>query len=198
MCDSSAERRLSVPTNQPSTKPTNQLTAAIVIRAPATMPAAPQPFEPAGVCPDQPREDMDTQSTINPLASSDVGGTAGHDAAACVRARGECDGERVCYARDANCVLSSTSLSPRARQVVVPQQQQHTVEQHYDYVLRVVNISVCANASILFIYGAAKDIINTTMTTSRYTVHYTYIIPICQVSYMPMISYADAAEDYKF
>jgi len=85
--------------------------------------AAPQPFEPAGVCPDQPRKDMDTQSTINPLASSDVGGTAGHDAAACVRARGECDGECVCYARDANCVLSSTTLSLRARQVVVPQAQ---------------------------------------------------------------------------
>jgi len=66
---------------------------------------------------------MDTQLTINPLASSDVGGTAGHDAAACVRARGECDGKRVCYARDANCVLSSTTLSPRARQVVVPQAQ---------------------------------------------------------------------------
>jgi len=96
-----------------------------VIRAPATMPAAPQPFEPAGSSPNsnQPREDMDTQSTINPLASSDVGGTAVHDAAACVRARGECDGERVCYARDANCVLSSTTLSPRARQVVVPQAQ---------------------------------------------------------------------------
>ena len=87
------------------------------------MPAAPPPFEPAGVCPDQPRKDMDTQSTINPLASSDVGGTAGHDAAASVRARGECDGERVCYARDANCVLSSTTLSPPARQVVLPQAQ---------------------------------------------------------------------------
>jgi len=94
-----------------------------VIRAPATMPAAPPAFEPAGVCPDQPREVMETQSTINPLASSDVGGTAGHGAAACVRARGECDGERVCYARDANCVLPSTTLSPRARQVVVPQAQ---------------------------------------------------------------------------
>ena len=109
---------LSVPTNQPSTnQPTNP--AAIVIRAPATMPAAPQPFEPAGLCPDQPRGDMNTQSTINPLASSDVGGTAGHDAAACVSARGEYDGERVCYAR-CQCVLSPTTQSLSARQVVAP------------------------------------------------------------------------------
>ena len=92
-----------------------------MIRAPATMPAAPQLFEPAGLCPDQPRGDMNTQS--NPLASSDVGGTAGHDAAACVSARGECDGERVCYARDANCVLSPTTQSLSARQVVAPQAQ---------------------------------------------------------------------------
>ena len=194
---------LSVPTEQPLTnhqpEPQTIYPQTIVTRAPANMPAALQPCEPAGLGPDSNLTgDMNTQSTINPLASSDVGGTAGHVAAACVSTRGECDCERVCDARDASCILPPTTLSPRARQVVVPQQQQHTVEQHYDYVLRVVNISVCANASILFIYGAAKDIINTTMTTSRYTVHYTYIIPICQVSYMPMISYADAAEDYKF
>jgi len=60
------------------------------------------------------------QSTINPLASSDVGGTAGHVAAACVSTRGECDCERVCDARDASCILPPTTLSPRARQVVVP------------------------------------------------------------------------------
>ena len=108
-----------MPTNGPLTnQPTNP--AAIVIRAPATMPAAPQLFEPAGLCPDQPRGDMNTQSMINPLASSDVGGTAGHDAAACVSARGKCDGERVCYARDANCVLSPTTQSLPARQVVAP------------------------------------------------------------------------------
>jgi len=64
---------------------------------------------------------METQSTINPLASSDVGGTAGHDAAACVSARGKSDGERVCNARDARVLISPTTLSPRARRVVVPQ-----------------------------------------------------------------------------
>ena len=90
------------------------------MRAPADMPAAPQPFDPAGLCPDQPRGDMNTQSTINPLASSDVGGTAGHDAAACASARGKCDGERVCDARDANCVLSPTTQSLPERQVVAP------------------------------------------------------------------------------
>ena len=124
MFDSSAERRpqrVDQATIDEPNHPTNP--AAIVILAPATMPAAPQLFEPAGLRPDQPRGDMDTQSTINPLASSDVGGAAGRDAAACVRARGECDGERVCYARGANCVLSSTTQSLSARQVVVPQAQ---------------------------------------------------------------------------
>jgi len=95
-----------------------------VIRAPANMPAAPQPFDPAGLGPDSNQQgDVDTQSTINPLASSDVGGTAGHDAAACACARGKCDGERVCYARDANCVLPPTTQSLSARQVVAPQAQ---------------------------------------------------------------------------
>jgi len=95
-----------------------------VIRAPATMPAAPQPFEPVGssLNSNQPGV-METQSTINPLASSDVGGTAGHDAAACVSTRGKSDGERVCNARDARVLISPTTLSPRARQVVVPQAQ---------------------------------------------------------------------------
>ena len=112
---------LSVPTNQPLTKPEPQTIypAAIVIRAPANMPAAPQPFDPAGLGPDSNQQgDVDTQSTIKPLASSDVGGTAGHDAAACACARGKCDGERVRYARDANCVLSPTTQSLSARQVV--------------------------------------------------------------------------------
>jgi len=88
------------------------------MRAPATMPAAPQPFQPAGLCPDQPQRDMNLQLTINPPASSDVGGTAGHGAAACVSARGKCDGERVCDARDARVLLPTTS---QARQVVAPQ-----------------------------------------------------------------------------
>jgi len=68
------------------------------------MPAAPQSFESAGSGPNtnQPRGVMNFQSTINPLASSDVGGTAGHVAAACVSARGECDCERVRDARDAS------------------------------------------------------------------------------------------------
>jgi len=88
------------------------------------MPAALQPCEPAGLGPDSNLTgDMNTQSTINPLASSDVGGTAGHDAAACACARGKCDGERVCYARDANCVLSPTTQSLSARHVVAPQAQ---------------------------------------------------------------------------
>jgi len=66
---------------------------------------------------------MNLQSTINPLTSSDVGGTAGHVAAACVSACGECDCERVRDARDASCILSPTNQSSRARQVVVPQAQ---------------------------------------------------------------------------
>jgi len=47
------------------------------------MPTAPQSFESAGSGPNtnQPRGIMNFQSTINPLASSDVGGTAGHVAA---------------------------------------------------------------------------------------------------------------------
>jgi len=93
------------------------------MRAPANMPAAPQPFEPAGLCADQPQGNMNLQPQINPLASSDVGGTAGHDAAACVSARGKCDGERVCDARDANCIFSPTTQSLQARQVVAPQAQ---------------------------------------------------------------------------
>jgi len=95
------------------------------MRAPADMPAAPQPFEPAGLCPDQPQGDMNLQPQINPLASSDVGGTAGHghDAAACVSARGKCEGVRVCDARDANYMLSPTTQSLQARQVVAPQAQ---------------------------------------------------------------------------
>jgi len=120
MCDSSAERRPQR-ADQSTIDETNQPTNSSHCNLRPGHHAGGAPaFAPAGVCPDQPREDMDTQSTINPLASSDVGRTAGHDAAASVRARGECDGERVCYARDANCVLSSTTLSPRARQVVVP------------------------------------------------------------------------------
>jgi len=88
------------------------------------MPAAPQSFEPAGFGPNSNQPGvMNFQSTINPLASSDVGGTAGHVAAACVSARGECDGERVRDARYASCILPPTTLSPRARQVVVPQAQ---------------------------------------------------------------------------
>ena len=93
------------------------------MRAPANMPAAPQPFEPAGRGPSTQSGGMNFQSTINLLTSSDVGGMAGHDAAACVRARGKCDGERVCDARDANCILPPTTLSPQARQVVAPQAQ---------------------------------------------------------------------------
>jgi len=88
------------------------------MRAPANMPAAPQPIEPAGLGPSTQSGGMNFQSTINPLASSDVGGTAGHVAAACVSARGECDGESVRDARDANCILPPTTLSPLARQVV--------------------------------------------------------------------------------
>jgi len=89
------------------------------------MPAAPQSFEPAGSGPNanQPRGVMNFQSMINPLTSSDVGGTAGHVAAACVSACGECDCERVRDARDASCILSPTTQSSRARQVVVPQAQ---------------------------------------------------------------------------
>jgi len=119
---------LSVPTNQLRQNPTNHpsnAAIAIATRASATMPAAPQSFEPAGSGPNtnQPRGVMNFQSTINPLASSDMGGTAGHVAAACVSARGECDCECVRDARDANCILLPTTLSPRARQVVVPQAQ---------------------------------------------------------------------------
>ena len=123
MRDSSAERRPQRADQSSSTKPTNYpTTAAIVIRALGTMPAALQSFEPAGSGPNtnQPGV-MNFQSTINPLASSDVGGTAGHVAAACVSASGECDCERVRDARDASCILPPTILSPRARQVVVPQ-----------------------------------------------------------------------------
>ena len=47
------------------------------------------------------------QSQINPLASAGAGGMAGHDAAACVSARGESDGASVFDARDARL------LSPR-------------------------------------------------------------------------------------
>jgi len=82
-----------------------------------------QPFEPAGLGPSTQSGDVNLQSTINPLASSDVGGTAGHDAAACVSARGKCDGERVCDAREANCILPPTTQSLPARQVVAPQAQ---------------------------------------------------------------------------
>jgi len=92
-----------------------------VIRARANMPAAPLPFEPAGLGPvsNQPG-DMETHLTINLLASSDVGGKAGHDAAACVSACGRSDGERVCNARDARVLISTTTLSALARQVVAP------------------------------------------------------------------------------
>jgi len=47
---------------------------------------------------------------------------AGHDAAACVSARGESDGASVFDARDAR-LLSPTTLCPLARQVVAPQAQ---------------------------------------------------------------------------
>jgi len=63
---------------------------------------------------------MNLQSQINPLASADAGGTAGHDAAACVSASGKCDGASVCNARDAR-MLSPTTRP--ARQVVAPQAQ---------------------------------------------------------------------------
>jgi len=89
------------------------------MRAPANMPAAPQPFEPAGLGPSTQSGDVNLQSMINPLASSDVGGTAGHDAAACVSARGKCDGASVCNARDARVLISPTTRP--ARQVVAPQ-----------------------------------------------------------------------------
>jgi len=114
---------LSVPTNQPLTNqnPTKSPRSDIVTCAPANMPEAPQPFEPTGLCPDQLHGDVDLQPQINPLASSDVGGTAGHDAAVCVSARGKSDGASVCDARDANIMLSPTTLSPQARQVVAPQ-----------------------------------------------------------------------------
>jgi len=92
------------------------------MRAPANMPAAPQPFEPAGLGPSTQSGDVNLQSTINPLASSDVGGTAGHDAAACVSASGESDGAGVFDARDAR-LLSPTTQCPLARQVVAPQAQ---------------------------------------------------------------------------
>jgi len=95
------------------------------MRAPANMPAAPQAFEPAGLGPSTQSGDVNLQSTINPLASSDVGGMAGHDAAACVSARGKCDGERVCDARDANCILPRTTQSLPARQVVAPHLNAH-------------------------------------------------------------------------
>jgi len=66
---------------------------------------------------------MNIQSTINPLASADAGGTAGHDAAACVSARGKFDGASVCDARDARMLQPPTTLSFQARQVVAPQAQ---------------------------------------------------------------------------
>jgi len=87
------------------------------------MPEAPIPCEPAGLGPDGNLPgDMNIQSQINPLASADAGGTAGHDAAACVSARGKCDGASVCDARDAR-MLSPTTLPFQARQVVAPQAQ---------------------------------------------------------------------------
>jgi len=114
-----------VPTYEPLTnqdqQPTTQRT--IQTRASASMPAAPLPSYPAGVCPDDTQQgDMDTQSQINQLASAGAGGTAGHDAAACVSARGESDGASVFDARDAR-VLSPTTPCPLARQVVAPQAQ---------------------------------------------------------------------------
>jgi len=66
---------------------------------------------------------MNLQPQINPLASSDMGGTAGHDAAACVSARSKRDGASVCDARDARRMLSPTTLPLQARQVVAPQAQ---------------------------------------------------------------------------
>jgi len=65
---------------------------------------------------------VNLQPQINPLASSDVGGTAGHDAAACVSARGKCDGASACDARDANHMLPTTQ-SLLARQVVAPHER---------------------------------------------------------------------------
>jgi len=88
------------------------------------MPAAPQPFKPASLRPDQPHGDVTLQPQINPLASSDVGGTAGHDAAACVSARGKCNGASVCDARDANYMLPPTTQCPLARQVVAPHERE--------------------------------------------------------------------------
>jgi len=97
--------------HQPETR-TNQT------RAPATMPEAPPPCTPAGLGPDSNLPgDMNIQSQINPLASADAGGTAGHDAAACVSAHGKCDGASVCDARDAR--VPSPTTHP-ARQVVAP------------------------------------------------------------------------------
>ena len=114
---------LSVPTKEPLTnqqpEPYQLPSSDIVMRAPANMPAAPQPFEPAGLGPSTQSGDVNLQSTINPLASSDVGGTAGHDAAVCVSARGESDGAGVFDARDAR-LLSPTTQCPLARQVVAP------------------------------------------------------------------------------
>jgi len=91
---------------------------------PGMMPEAPQPCNPAGLCPDNHLPgDMNLQSQINPLASADAGGTAGHDAAACVSARGKCDDASVCDARDAR-MLSPTTLPFQAQQVVAPHQRQ--------------------------------------------------------------------------
>jgi len=91
-----------------------------VSRTPAAMPKTTLPSQPAGLCPDHQQGDMNLQPQINPLASSDVGGTAGHDAAACVSARGKRDGASVCDARDARRMLSPTTLPLQARQVVAP------------------------------------------------------------------------------
>ena len=91
-------------------------------RTPATMPETTLPIQPAGLGPDSQPGDMNTQSQINPLASADAGGTAGHDVMACVSARGKCDGASVCDARDAR-VPFPTTLPLQARQVVAPQAQ---------------------------------------------------------------------------
>jgi len=115
-------------------------------RAPANMPEAPQPLptiRPSGLRPGRypvgRHADMNLQPQINPLASADAGGTAGHDAAACVSARGKCDGASVCDARDAR-MISPTTLPLQARQVVAP--HPCTVLQYISYNINIGNSNI--------------------------------------------------------
>jgi len=84
------------------------------------MPERTLPSQPAGFGPNSNLGDMNIPSQINSPACA--GEAAGHNAAACVSARGKCDGASVCDARDDR-VPSPTTSPLQVRPVIAPHAQ---------------------------------------------------------------------------